>query len=62
MQANSKHDSNKSQDEHPSSQISSGYRQSQGYITLSPARKNKDRNKVDKNSERFEIEHEKSVS
>lgn len=62
MQGNSKQEGSRSREENPSSQATSGYRQSQGFITLSPARKNKDRSKLERNSDRFEIEHEKSVS
>jgi hypothetical protein len=62
MQVNVKQENSRGKEDNPSSQASSGYRQSQGYITLSPARRNKDRSKVERNSEKFEIEHEKSVS
>lgn len=37
-------------------------RASQGYVTLSPARKSKDRSRIERNNDRFEIEHERSVS
>jgi hypothetical protein len=48
--------------EMPLGQPNPNYRQSQGYITLSPARRNKERSRAEKNMDRFEIEHEKSVS
>jgi hypothetical protein len=45
MQFNSRYESTLNREEALSHPVSSGYRQAQGYITLSPARKIKDRNK-----------------
>lgn len=45
MQYNSKYEANRNREEQQANSSASGFRQTQGYITLSPSRKIKDRNK-----------------
>lgn len=59
MQA--RQDSTHPREEAPSNHSSNNKRNpnatAQGYVTLSPARKSKERSRLERNSDRFEIEH-----
>ena len=50
MQAGSKQEFSQAREDAPSSHSSAGKRANQGYVTLSPARKGKDRSRLERNS------------